>query len=479
MNLFSFSQQIFRRRKTLFSALAVLFLMLHAQFVLAQETGDDETEDPVAIFNQGQEAHEKGDLPAAIKFYEQALKIVAEFPEAEFQKGNAQLALGKTADAEKSFRRAIELRPDWTPPMANLGTLLVRKNQLAEAETVLTKAIQLNEQNSPAYVALTELRINAGAKPEILRQLLEKVKTLTAKANPTASIWTSRAALENHLGDRKSAKASLDRAFEIDPRNPAALSELTDIALTEGDVNRAAELIKSLSQISPPPPNLKIFQARLLADTGKTAEALQILDAIPNPSKEVTNFRDKIAANNSVDASELEKIAANDPNNAAALGRLCVLLRTSEPLKAIDYCRRATVADPNNINHAVGFGAALVQARNFAEAVGLFRKLMPYSPDNFTIHANLATALFQLKRYAEAKIEYQWLTEKQPDLAVGYYFLGIIHDQSGEYMDAMANYQQFLRLATVAQNKLEIEKVNLRLPVLARQIKDKKGKKDE
>ncbi len=40
----------------------------------------------------------------------------------------------------------------------------------------------------------------------------------------------------------------------------------------------------------------------------------------------------------------------------------------------------------------------------------------------------------------------------------------------------MANYQQFLKIADPNDNKLEIEKVNLRLPTLEKLIK-KKGKK--
>jgi tetratricopeptide (TPR) repeat protein len=72
-------------------------------------TQDDE-KDPVELFNQGQDAHEKGDLKTALKLYEEALKIAPEFPEAEFQRGNALQALGYNSEAEKAFRRAVELR---------------------------------------------------------------------------------------------------------------------------------------------------------------------------------------------------------------------------------------------------------------------------------------------------------------------------------------------------------------------------------
>jgi tetratricopeptide (TPR) repeat protein len=118
-----------------------------------------------------------------------------------------------------------------------------------------------------------------------------------------------------------------------------------------------------------------------------------------------------------------------------------------------------------------------VQTKQYENAVTILKRILQIAPDNFTAHANLATALFQLKRYGEAKTEYLWLTEKQPDLAIAHYFLAIAHDTLGEYLDAGANYQQFLKIADATQNKLEIEKVNLRLPVLEKLIKEKKGKK--
>jgi tetratricopeptide (TPR) repeat protein len=471
-----FHKQSHRRTVAFFPAcLFLLFSFCAVSF--AQENGEEQ-DDPVVIFNQGQEAHAKGDLPTAINLYEKALKIVPEFPEAEYQKGNALLASGKSEEAEKAFRRAVELRADWTLPMANLGLLLVRKNQYAEAEKVLTKAMQLDERNFPALAAMIELRIATKAKPESLRDLVEKVKALTTKSNLPASVWVSRGILESYLGDKAVAKESLDRALAIDPRNQQALAERAEIALSESDINRAVEIVKTLSEISPKSPNLKIFQARITLESGDSAAALKILETIENPTPEVTKLRDAIAANSSVNAADLEKQVEKDAANAAVLGRLCIVLRADAPAKAIDYCRRASEAEPSNINHAIGYGAALVQAKRFDEAANLFRRLGGFAPDNYTVRANYATALFQLKRYAEAKAEYVWLTEKQPNLAIAFYFRGITHDQLGEYFDAMASYQQFLRLADQNLNKLEIEKVNLRLPGLQKQIKEKKGKKN-
>ncbi|CAN5595969.1 hypothetical protein BH24ACI2_BH24ACI2_06150 [soil metagenome] len=464
-----------RRQKKLPIFFALLLAFSFSSVCFAQET--EEENDPVKIFYQGQEAHEKGDLQTALKFYGEALKLAPEFPEAEYQRGNALLSLGKTGEAERAFRRAIELREDWTLPMTSLGALLLQTNNFAEAEKLLTKAVETDNQNFLAYSALTELRIKTKADINILKELLVKIQILTSKANPTASIWAARAALENVLGDKSAAKTSLTRALAIEPKNKPALLERAEVALVEGDKTTATRIVETLFQIAPNSTDTKILQARIYSANGNADGAVKILDSIENPSPDVLALRDKITVYALINVGDLEKHLKQDEKNAVVLGRLCTLLRKDNPTKALDYCRRASEAEPNNLNHAIGYGAALVQAKEFENAVSLFRRLLQIAPDNYTAHANLAIALFQLKKYDEAILEFFRLTEKQPDLPITYYFLAISHDNLGKYMDAMANYQLFLKFANAAENKLEIEKVNLRLPSLQKLIKQGKGKK--
>lgn len=465
----------FSGRKLLLVFLPAVLLFSLVSVSIAQDDAND-PEDAVALFNQGQEAHEKGDLAGAIKLYEKALEIIPEFPEAELQRGSAFLSLGKIDDAERSFRRAAELREDWTLALASLGAILVRKEKFAEAEQVLLRSIELDALNFPAYTALAELRLRTGAKPGVLTELLGKIKVLTAKAKPTSAIWASRGSIEKALGDTASAKASIDKALLIDPKNRVALLDRADIAITEGDVARAAEISNLVTMLTPGSTDASLLKAKVLIAQDRSDEASKILASIVPPTPEVSTLRDRIAANGTVNIGELEARLEKDPKNVAVMGRLCSVLRAQAPTKAIEYCKRAFEADQSNIGYAVGYGAALVQAKYYAPSVDLFRNILKVAPDNFTAHTNLATALFQLKRLPEAKVEYQWLIEKQPDLTIAYYLLGITHDQLGEYMDAMANYQIFLKKADPAASGLEIEKVNLRLPALQKLIKDKKGK---
>ena len=457
-------------------AIAVLCTVALASDAVAQDSSDT-GDDAVAVFNQGQDAHEKGDLQIAIELYQKALKIVPDFPEAELQLGNAFLALGRLDEAETAFRKATELRADWSLAMANLGSVLVTKEHFAEAAPLLIKAVELDGQNFPALSAMAELLLRTNAKPAELQKMLESVTPLTTKANPTAGIWIARASLENGLGDLTAAKKSIAAAIAIDPKAKGALFLRAEIALKENDGSTAEQSAKLLEGLTGSSERAVALHARALFNTGKAEEALKLLDTISNPGKETVALKAAMIAATSSNGVELEASLINDPKNVSVLERLCSVYRVSDPSKALDFCRRAAEAEPASIKPSIGYGAALVQAKRYDEAVALFRRLLDLAPDNYTIRVNLATALFQLKRFPDAKTEYHWLIDAQPNLAVTYFFLAICHDQLREYPDAMANYLQFLKLADPVQQKLEIEKVNLRIPTLQKQLKEKKAAK--
>lgn len=452
-----------------------LFLFITAilfTFTLNSFPQEDE-KDPVQLFNQGQDAHEKGDFKTALKLYEEALKIAPEFPEAEFQRGNVLISLGFEKEAEKSFRRSLELRENWVLPMVSLAEILTRHSKFDEAQILLIKAIELDEKNTAAYSALAELYLKTNVSETVLKSFLQKLNSIS---NTDASLWAARGAIESKLGDKISAKNSLEKALRADSKNSFALSELTNILINEKNTEAALIYAQHLVKYYPNSVSSKLTLARVFAEKGNIDEAFQIIESLDERNPDVANFKNTLVTNSSKNVPELEKQLEKDIKNAIILGRLCILTRTT-PSKALEYCRRASEAEPANLSHAVGFGAALVQAKQFEQAVILFRKLLTLENDNYLVHANLATSLFELNRFSEAKTEYQWLIRNKPDLSVAYYFLAIVHDNLQEYSEAQINYQKFLQLADSKLNQLEIDKVNLRLPTLEKQIKQGGGKK--
>ena len=465
-------------RKKAVSLFILLLTALSVPAVFAQEAPEDPAAEAVSLFNKGQDAHESGDLKTAIAFYEKALKLIPDFPEAELQRGSAYQSLGDLESAETSFRRAVALKQDWSLALANLGSLLVRREKFEEARPLLKRAAEINAENTPAFTAMATLAVRTNAPASELKDLHKKLASMAAAAKSTAAVWSAKALLENALGEKKAAAFSAGKSLELEPKNISMLALIASVALDSADPDLADDHVAKIEAIEASAPELPYLKTRLLLARAKNDEALKYAATITNPSKDLVDLKAQMIAATSTDIAGLEKQLESEPRNIVALSRLCSLHRTGQPLKAMEFCRRALDVEPNNIDHAVGYGAAMLQAKDYLNAAALFQKLLAAAPENFTLRANLATALFQLKRYNEAKVQFQWLLEKQPENTAAYFFLAVAHDQLAEYADAAANYQIFLRKADPKTNQLEIEKINLRLPVLQKQLDAGKGRKN-
>lgn len=481
-----------RSRHSYLWALALLFVCLCFQLVPAQtEDPTDGETDPVKLFERGQNAHAKGELARALALYEGAIKLRPEFPEAEYQRGVALVALGRSTEAETSFKRAIDLRKDWALPLSALGNLLARLDRDKEAETFLRRAIHLSAKDAVTLDSLSAVRLRAGDKQEAL----SLARTATGDDNASASTWTWRGAMERASGDKESALTSLNRALQIDSRYAAALKERAELHLDSAAYEPAIDDLKAALSLKPGDKETSLRLAHAYELTNKPDEAQRIYESIGykiapaavNGTSEnggvinVTGTAEDIAAANSDDQKlaqpAVERLIAANPRNAKLFARLGEVTRRSDPQKSAESYRRANELDPSNPKFATGYAAALVQLRRFAEAESILRRVIATAPDDYVAHANLALALYELKRYAEALPEYEWLAVTRPEIAATYFFIATAHDNLGEYQQALEAYEKFLSRADPTNNKLDIEKVNLRLPRLRDQISRGQGTK--
>lgn len=459
-----------------------LLFFFGALSVNAQDEDDEDKQDPVKIFEQAQDEHEKGNLLEAIKLYDEAIKLAPEFPEAEYQRASALVSLKRFDEAEKGFRRAIELRSDWSLPYGSLGSLLVQLNRFKDAEPILIDALKLDAKNFPALVAMAELRLKTKASKEHLNSLLESLRTATSGIRVPVSVWMARSAIERTTGDKENAKLSLDRALMIEPKNFSVLIERASLYEETGNYERALADLKTAQTIEPQNPSTIISVARIYSKSGKNDEALALLDSLNEKAKQLPEAQSLRASLMKCDSSPetraaLENILLKQTRNASILACLGYAYRTVDPIRSMDFYRMAAEIEPNNIGYATGYAAALVQAKQFENAVAILNRILIVAPDDYVAHANLATALYELKRYPEALIQFGWIAAAKPEISVTYFYIATIHDYMQEYKDALVSYEKFLSLADSKQNQLEIDKVNLRLPSLKKQISRGEGKK--
>ena len=474
------------RHRRLVVALAFALVLACAHGTRAQDRDEfDETAaDPVKLFNRGQEAHAKKEYERALVLYEEALQIKPEFAEAEFQKAAALVALKRLPEAEKSYRRAMELRPAWPLPPAALGLMLVRTaGREKEAEPLLRRALELDAKNLTATIALAELHTRSGNTSEGVTYWRR-----AAELKPDdASLWVTLARAEAGAKNTAGALKSYGKALEVAPTNAEALLGRADLLISSGEKERALEDVRALEAQAKYDWKLAVAVANRYGLVGEKEESRRVYESLPAEAKQSEEGRKLHAALTDLPCDEtpearaaLEQLVSTEPKNAAALSCLGRLERTNNPVRSAELYRRAAEAAPRDVDYAVGYAAALVQLRKFAEAAGILQRVIAAAPEHYEAHANLAAALFELKLYNRAVVEYKWIERAKPELAVVHFFIAIAHDQLGEYEEALAGYETFLARADAGVNQLEIEKVNLRLPTLRNQVKRGEGvKKDK
>jgi len=460
---------------------AILYSPATAQ---TDEFGDNAA-DPVKLFERGQSAHARGEIEKALEFYEQAIKVRPEFPEAEFQRGNALVSLSRLDEADAAFRRAITLKKNWSLPYSALGALLMRRDKDNEATDIFRQALTIDPHDNIALRLLSEIRLRSGDQKEAL----ELARRATESQDAPTSAWVGLAVAERANGNKEAARKILDRVITDEPKNVAALLERSDLLTDEKAYEPAIADLKAADKLRP---NDKVVLSRLAfvyQQAGRADEAaavakvagLEIQQNATDDKTRVIGTPEEIEAANSEDAKvarvALEKLIEKNPRNAMLVARLGASYRIDDPARSLQLYRHASEMQPSVAEYAVGYAAALVRARRFVEAVGILRQVIKNDPQNYPARANLATSLYEAKQYAEAVPEFEWVLSAKPDVIVAHYFIATSHDYLGEYPEALAAYEKFLASADPKTNQLEIEKVKLRLPSLRRQIQLGEGVK--
>jgi tetratricopeptide (TPR) repeat protein len=471
--------------KRLLPIAACLALLLVCSTVSAQEAFGDDAADPVRLFERGQSAHARGELEKALVFYEQALKVRPEFPEAEFQRGNALASLGRLPEAEAAFRLAISYKKNWSLPFSALGALLMRQDRDKDAEPVFRQAITVDSKDAVALRMLSEIRLRA----KDVKEALEFAKRATALPEAPSSAWVGLAVAERANGDKVAAKSTLDRVLADEPENVAALLERADLFIDEKNFETAITDLKTAAKVRPADKGVMSRLAHALQQAGKAEEAaavaksagLEVQLPATGVAGGVVGTPEEIEAANSTDPAvsrkALEKLLEKNPRSAMLHARLGASYRSDDPARSLDFYYKALKIQPDSAEYAVGYGAALVQARRFPEAARILVEVVKSTPDNYTARTNFATALYESKRYQDAIPQYEWILSVKPEVAIAHYFIATSHDYLGEYPQALASYEKFLAAADASSNQLEIDKVKLRLPLLRRQVERKEGVK--
>jgi tetratricopeptide (TPR) repeat protein len=348
--------------------IALLSILTHAQEIDISKS--------VALFEQGQESHGSGKLDLAIEFYEKALSINPEFPEAEFQKATAHFQLKEYDMAEQSYRRTIELKPSWSNPYISLGNLLLKTERWKEAEDLFNKTLEFEPANS--------------------------------------SLWVSKALAAERAGNMRMATESLSQAIRLSPEKRDVQLRLANLYAKQGERGKAIEILESLAAVRKDPEVVQSLVELLGTDNKRSIELLKAsVDLDPSNAELLAQLGGALRTSDPVASAQyFQRALEISPQRVDYLtGYGAALVQTRRFPEAIITLERVIAVAPENYPAHANLATAYYEQNRFREAIDEYRWILKTRPELSITHFFLATAYDQIKEYDSALESYNKFLE--------------------------------------------------------------------
>ena len=113
---------------------------------------------------------------------------------------------------------------------------------------------------------------------------------------------------------------------------------------------------------------------------------------------------------------------------------------------SVDYLKKASLLDPNNIGIYNNLGGALQNLKKYEESIDVFKKLLSLNPKFAEAYNNIGNCYFLLNNYEEAIKNFKISIELNPKNFVAYLNIGNVYKNLKFFEKAITNYKKSIEL---------------------------------
>lgn len=204
------------------------------------------------------------------------------------------------------------------------------------------------------------------------------------------------------------------RGYDTDPSQESGAFSLVIALIKNGDIDRAAVLLKKMVEEEPEYTVAELMLARIYREKGDFLAAEDILHRIEEREPEL-------------DAPRLE---------------LAALFESREEwLRAIAYYRTALDLNPENITIRHHLAQLYIKQNDLSLALTEFKEILLLNPSDLDARRKVGLIYLERKEFSEAIQVFKALIESAPELDEVRFYLGTAYERRGEDLTALTYFE--------------------------------------
>jgi protein O-GlcNAc transferase len=388
---------------------------------------------PAPHRNLGVNLLNAGDYPAASAELREASRLDPRDPFAHFYLMSLALAVGKDADAVEQAALAGKLADNDPEASANLAGAEIRTGHIEEAASRIERLQQTGNLPPDRAYQLALLFTGRGAWP----QAIDCFRRIAADQ----PAWQNRynLALALLYGNQPAQASTLLSALHGEqPANADILMFLGSAYEAQQKIPEALDAYRAAAAADPSNPDHTLDYTRLLMDTDRYGEAVQVIESGLGKTAEAAPLELRLGAIEMIKGNyesardAFHAALASHPDlDVAYVGLAQTYARQANDAEAIKILETARAANPGHYLLEYYFGMLANRLGRYDEARAALEnaaRLDPHSPDP---QFELGKLFESQQDWANARLAFAHVITLRPDFAPAHYQLSHVYARLG------------------------------------------------
>jgi len=333
------------------------------------------------------------------------------------------------------YRQAIKADPAASFLSEELSDLYIQAGKLRDAVTESEEALKRNPDDLTARRILGRIYSRLIGDPqqrsineEMLKRAIEQYQKIGEKEPGDVETWLMLGRLHKMGQNSVDAEKAYNKALSLDGGNEDALTGLALVYSDLGDTNRAADMLRKVTQKNP---------------------SLRTLTALAAAYEQMRDYN--------LAAETLRKALDLQPGNdelKRALANNCMMAEDFD--SALKLYQELVAEDPKDGQSHLRISQVYRQKRDFPKAWEANKKAHDLEPGSLEVRFNevnlydaegkAAEAINTLKEILSASAKRSYTASDKANRALLLERLGLLHRQAEQYEEALAVFRQILEL---------------------------------